>query len=112
MEIMWGAAEPLAVRDAMMKLDGGLAYTTVMTTLDRLHKKKLLARRKDGNAFVYWTAMTRDDYHRRIVEETLSGLLEKSAGPVLNAFVDIAVRLDEKNLKRLEALIARHRRGK
>lgn len=112
MEIMWEAGEPLAVREAMTRLDGGLAYTTVMTTLDRLHKKKLLARRKDGNAFVYRTAMTRDDYHRRIVEETLSGLLEKSAGPVLNAFVDVAVRLDEKNLKRLEALIARHRRGK
>lgn len=112
MEVIWEAGEPLAVRDAMKRLDAGLAYTTVMTTLDRLHKKKLLARRKDGNAFVYRPAMTRDDYHRRIVEETLSGLLEKSAGPVLNAFVDVAVGLDEENLERLEALIARHRSGK
>jgi predicted transcriptional regulator len=112
MEVIWQAGEPLAVRDAMTKLDAGLAYTTVMTTLDRLHKKKLLARRKDGNAFVYRAAMSRDDYHRRIVEETLAGLLEKSAGPVLHAFVDVAVGLDEENLERLEALIARHRRSK
>ena len=112
MDLMWKQDEPLAVRDVVRKLHAKLAYTTLMTTLDRLFKKGLLARQKEGNAFVYWPAMSRDDYHRRIVEETVAGLIEKSAGPVLSAFVDVAVSIDEDNLARLEGVLARHRRGK
>jgi predicted transcriptional regulator len=111
MELMWEQPEPLAVRDVVRRLGGKLAYTTVMTTLDRLFKKKLLTRQKDGNAFVYLPAMTRDDYHRRIVEETVAGLLEKSAGPVVSAFVDVAVALDGDNLARLVRALARPRRA-
>ena len=113
MEILWDAG-PLAVREVSRRLSKKtpLAYTTVMTTLDRLYKKGLLVREKEGNAFIYSPAMTRDDYHRRIVEETVSGLIEKSAGPVLAAFVDVAVGIDEENLTRLERLLAKHRRGK
>ncbi len=112
MELLWQAPAPVAVRDAVRRLGGKLAYTTVMTTLDRLYKKGLLARQKEGNAFLYRPAMTRDEYHRRIVEETVSGLIEKSAVPVLNAFVDVAVGIDEANLARLERVLAKHRRGK
>jgi predicted transcriptional regulator len=112
MDLLWRQTSPVSVRDAMRRLGGKLAYTTVMTTLDRLYKKGLLARQKEGNAFVYWPAMTRDDVHRRIVEETVSGLLKKSSAPVLTAFVDAAVKVDADNLARLEQILARHRRGK
>jgi predicted transcriptional regulator len=113
MELFWAAREPLSVRDLCKQLKGRpeLAYTTVMTTMDRLFKKGLLARTKDGNAFLYSAAMSRDEVHRRIVEETVSGLLEQSADPVLAAFVDTAANIDEGNLKRLELLIAERRRG-
>lgn len=112
MDLLWLETGPVAVRDVVRQLRGELAYTTVMTTLDRLYKKGLLTRQKEGNAFIYQPAMTRDQYHRRIVEETVSGLLEKSAGPVLSAFVDVAVSLDGENLKRLERVLANHRRKK
>jgi predicted transcriptional regulator len=112
MEIMWRASRPLAVRDVARQLRSkpALAYTTVMTTLDRLFKKELLAREKEGNAFIYRPAMTRDDYHRRIVEEAVGELIEKSAMPVLAAFVDTAALIDEENLGRLEQLIAAKRK--
>jgi len=112
MELVWLQTSPISVRDVMRRLGGKLAYTTVMTTLDRLYKKGFLGRQKDGNAFVYWPAMTRDDVHRRIVEETVSGLLKKSTAPVLSAFVDVAVKVDEANLARLEQILAKHRRPK
>jgi predicted transcriptional regulator len=114
MEIMWRANRPLAVRDVAQKLrtKPALAYTTVMTTLDRLFKKELLARDKEGNAFIYRPAMTRDEYHCRIVEETVGDLIEKSAMPVLAAFVDTAATIDEENLARLEKLIAAKRKQK
>ena len=52
MEILWARGES-NVRDVVDRLDRPLAYTTVMTTLDRLFKKGLLARRKSDRAFIY-----------------------------------------------------------
>lgn len=112
MEVFWHAG-PLAVRDVCRRLKSKspLAYTTVMTTSDRLYKKGLLTREKSGNAFIYRAAMTRDEFHRRIVKETVSGLIETSGDPVLAAFVDAAATVDEENLDRLERIIAQRRRS-
>lgn len=112
MEIVWRSSAPVAVREVGKKLKSRppLAYTTVMTTLDRLYKKGFLSREKVGNAFVYSAAMSKDEYKKRIVEETLGVLLAESADPVLAAFVDTAASVDEDNLVRLERLIAAHRR--
>ncbi|MCP4445240.1 MAG: BlaI/MecI/CopY family transcriptional regulator [Myxococcales bacterium] len=111
MSILW-QGEPMAVRSVMANLKKKLAYTTVMTTLDRLYKKGLLARELDGSAFVYRARLSRDDFHRKLVEETVGGLLEESAASVLAAFVDTAAEVDEDNLKKLEALIAERRKRK
>jgi len=110
MAILW-RGDPLAVRQVVDELKGKLAYTTVMTTLDRLYKKGLLTRERAGNAYVYEAAMSQDEYHQALVEETISGLMKKSAGPVLTASVDTAASLDEGNLRRLEELIAKKRRA-
>ena len=108
MSLMWDG-EPRTVRDVVGRLHEELAYTTVMTTLDRLFKKGLLARAKSGAAFTYCSRMSRDEYHQALVEEHIGGLLEQSTGPVLAAFVDTAARLDERILRRLEQLIAKRR---
>jgi predicted transcriptional regulator len=114
MEALWHSGA-LAVREVCAKLTGKptLAYTTVMTTLDRLYKKGLLTRYKDGNAFVYKPALTRDEYRRRIVAHTMSGLIDQPSDvdPVLAAFVDAAAGVGKDNLKRLEELIAERRRS-
>ena len=83
-----------------------------MTTLGRLFKKGLLTRERSGTAYVYRGAISRDDYHRGLLESTVGALLEKSAGPVLAAFVDTAAEIDEDNLAVLEALIAERRESK
>lgn len=111
MELVW-TESPLSVRTACDRLAGDHAYTTIMTTMDRLHKKRLLRRHKDGNAFLYEPAMDRAEYQRRVVEAALTPLLEQGAAPVLAAFVEVAAELDEDHLARLEALIADHRRRK
>ena len=112
MTILWDAP-PMAVREVVTRLGKRqLAYTTVMTTLDRLHKKGLLARHKEGNAFVYQPAMSHADYQRLVVSSALAPLLEQSAGATLAAFVDLAAEVDEQHLAQLEALIAQHRKRK
>ena len=111
MELLWDEA-PMSVRTACERLRGDHAYTTIMTTMDRLHKKRLLRRKKDGNAFIYEPAMDRAEYQKRVVEAALTPLLEQGAAPVLAAFVEVAADLDKDNLAQLERLIASHKRRK
>src|SRR3712207_567495 len=63
MEETWRLGE-VSVRDIYRAFDERIAYTTVMTTLDRLFKKKLLERRKRGRAFVYAAVVSREDLDR------------------------------------------------
>jgi predicted transcriptional regulator len=111
MEQVW-KEHPISVRTACDRLGGSHAYTTIMTTLDRLHKKRLLRRHKDGNAFLYEPAIDRAEYQRRVVEAAVTPLMEHGATPVLAAFVEVAATLDEANLAELQRLIASHRRRK
>jgi predicted transcriptional regulator len=111
MELLWDE-HPLSVRAACKRLRGDHAYTTIMTTMDRLQKKRLLRRKKDGNAFIYEPAMDRAEYQKRVVEAALTPLLEQGAAPVLAAFVAVAADVDAKNLAQLERLIASHKRRK
>src|SRR5215204_4674127 len=105
MELLW-KEHPLSVREVRTRLGRArLAYTTVMTTLDRLYKKGLLARTKNGLAFVYQPAIDRAEYQRRVVQAALTPLLEQGAAPVLAAFVEVAADLDENHLAQLERLI-------
>ena len=56
------------------------AYTTWMTTLDRLFKKGLLSREKDGRAYVYSPRVTREEFERGVAEDVLGDLLGRSGG--------------------------------
>lgn len=110
MDVLWNE-HPLSVREVKDRLRRTKpAYTTVMTTLDRLYKKGLLARTKNGIAFVYQPAIDRAEYQRRVVQAALAPLFEQGAGPVLAAFVDVAAGSDADNLAQLERLIAERRR--
>jgi predicted transcriptional regulator len=76
MEILWLGGEN-SVRNVVPKLSRPLAYTTVMTTLDRLFKKGLLHRRKSDRAFVYSPVFSREEWERKragnLVADFLSG---------------------------------------
>jgi predicted transcriptional regulator len=110
MELLWTKA-PLAVRDVQRRVARGkLAYTTLMTTLDRLYKKRLLARDKVGLAFVYRPAIDRAEYQRRVVEAAVAPLFDDGADAVLAAFVDVAAGIDKDHLAQLEKLIAARRK--
>jgi predicted transcriptional regulator len=74
MEILWSRGESL-VRDVVHKLSRPLAYTTVMTTLDRLFKKGLLSRHKSDRAFVYSPLFSRQEWERRRAGNLVAGFL-------------------------------------
>ena len=63
MDVLWDSSSPLSVREVhdALSASADLAYTTVMTVLDRLAKKNLLARERDGKAWLYRPASTREE---------------------------------------------------
>jgi predicted transcriptional regulator len=89
-----------------------LAYTTLMTTLDRLFKKGLLTRTEEGRAFRYAPRMTREDLHREAASHALRQLLDASstANLPLSFLVEIVGERDEKLLDDLAKLVERKRR--
>ncbi len=74
MEILWLHGES-SVRDVVPRLSRPLAYTTVMTTLDRLFKKGLLDRRKSDRAFFYLPSFTRQEWERQRAGSLVAGFL-------------------------------------
>ena len=84
MEILWERGES-NVHEVVEKLDRPLAYTTVMTTLDRLYKKGLLTRHKSERAFLYSTRQTRMEWEQKRAGEFVAGYLNgpQAAGEML-----------------------------
>src|SRR5258708_34065230 len=74
----WRRGE-VSVRDIYVAFDEQMAYTTLMTTLDRLYKKKLLQRRKDGRGFRNAAAVSREEFEHGIREDVIDGLLGRAA---------------------------------
>src|SRR5579863_3277153 len=67
------------VREILDVGDLKLAYTTVMTTLDRLYKKQLLNRTAEGRAFRYSPRYTQEELEKAAVGETIRQLLGSGA---------------------------------
>jgi predicted transcriptional regulator len=73
MEQLWAAPAALTVREVHERLAGTreLAYTTVMTVLDRLAKKKLTERERDGKAWRYRAAAPREELAADLMRDAL-----------------------------------------
>jgi predicted transcriptional regulator len=106
MEQIW-LLEEVCVRDLHSKLAPRLAYTTIMTTLDRLYKKGLLRRRKVGKAYVYFPALSEKEYQGRLTEHFIGLALNggKFGHAVLSSFVNAVTETDEEMLDRLDLLV-------
>src|SRR5215213_5737884 len=68
MEEVWGRGR-VSVGEIHRAFGERTAYTTWMTTLDRLYKKGLLVREKEGRAYIYSARVTRDELHRLVEEK-------------------------------------------
>ncbi|MBL8220032.1 MAG: BlaI/MecI/CopY family transcriptional regulator [Bryobacterales bacterium] len=110
MEILWRKGE-LSVKELAELLDRPLAYTTVMTTLDRLYKKGLLQRRKCDRAFFYSPKLTFRDWIRRRAADLVRAL--RAGAPeevVASSLVDAIGKHDRALLDELERQIRARRK--
>ena len=100
MDHMWSADEPLTVRDVLERIDRDppLAYTTVMTVMDNLHRKGVVSREREGRAFRYWPTKDRAEHTAELMHELLSGSGDTSV--TLLRFLDTMSAAEVKKLKR------------
>lgn len=112
MEILWNYGGG-NVRDVTERLQRPLAYTTVMTTLDRLFKKGLLERKKCERAFVYSPLLSRQEWERKQAGDWLARFLTNPAPSgelLISCLVDAVGKHDEALLDELERKIHRKRK--
>lgn len=86
------------------------SLSTVQSTLERLHRKQFVSRRKSGHAYLYCARLE----HSELLGKLLGGVIGKlhtgSLDPILSSFVDFADRIDEGTLDRLEELLQQRKR--
>jgi predicted transcriptional regulator len=107
MDVVWSGG-PYTVREVQDRVQKPIAYTTVMTTLDRLYKKGLVRRTRSGRAFLYTAAQSREQFEAGVATGVVNGLIAQRAGaamPILSNLVD-AVSREDGGLDLLEALEA------
>ena len=110
MDRMWNADAPRSVRAVMEELqrERTIAYTTVMTVMERLFRKGMLNRVEEGRAYLYSPSRSRADYTAGLMAEALSHSRDTAA-----TLVHFADRVSAREAKQLiKALSARStRRG-
>lgn len=110
--VVWELGQA-SVQQVSERLNAGLAYTTVMTTLDRLFRKGLLRREKRQRAFVYAAAVTARDLEERRAADLVRRFFDESAMQpevLVSCLIDAVHGYDAELLDRLEATIREARR--
>ena len=112
MDRIWVGGET-SVRDLHRAFSSRLAYTTIMTTVDRLYKKGLLSRNRSGRAYVYSAKLSESEYRAHLAHSLIKLALNgsKHSDAVLSCFVDVVSEADQQMLHQLDQLVQAKRRA-
>lgn len=110
LQALWTRDTPTSVRDLIAEFSD-IAYTTLMTTLDRLHRKGWLSRDKQGRAFVYRPRLSRSEFESARAADALRAAVAgaQSLAPLASTLVDAVGDRDRELLDELESLVAARR---
>lgn len=107
METLWGAShlDAKAICDGLPQFRKP-SLSTMQSTLERLHRKGLLNREKQGHAYYYSAGVSRANLLGRMMSDVIHLLHDGRLETILSSFVNVAADIDETSLAELEALIA------
>lgn len=110
LEYLWKTqpADAKQVHSYFEKNRGG-SLNTIQSTLDRLFKKDLLGRIKNGHAFQYYPKVERHELIGQLIKNITHDFVAEDENSVVAAFSSISSDLDEKQLDKLEAMIEQQR---
>ena len=102
MDRIWRRNRPVLVRDILddLNTDRTLAYTTVMTVMDKLHRKGWLRRQPQGRAYVYEALASRESYTARLMRDAWATSDNQAV-----AFVHFLEQLSDEEAKALRAAL-------
>lgn len=110
MDVVWGSEDPMAVREVLERLNGDrqqpLAYNTVQTVMEILHRKGWLSRAKDGRAFRYQATKSREEYAASLIDQVWATGADRTA-----TLVRLFDAMDEAEVAELRAALAARREG-
>jgi predicted transcriptional regulator len=111
MHMVWDRQGPVTVRELFddLRQEREIAYTTVMSTMDNLHRKGWLARAKDGKAYRYTATASREEYSARLMREALADGGDTEA--VLGHFVAQMGGPESEALRAVVRRLTERRRG-
>ena len=111
MDAIWRSDKPVSVRAVYERLarERDLAYTTIMTVMERLWRKSILTRTREGKAYLYSARRTRPEFAAALMKDVLRWARDPEG--VLVRFVDDLRPNEAEELRRLIAG-RRPRRGR
>ena len=104
MNILWERGDG-TVREVREELKEDLAHTTVMTILDRLYKKGLLKRIKEGKSYRYFPLISKEDFEKKVAEKVITDIIKYHPETAIAAFKGAIEKLSDEEIKRLKELI-------
>src|SRR6202522_3415358 len=109
MQLVWDHGAPVTVRELFDELreERAIAYTTVMSTMDNLHRKGWLGRVKEGKAYRYAATASREEYSARLMREALADGGDTEM--VLSHFLD---QIDGDESEALRSVLSKLRGGR
>lgn len=108
MDRVWAADAPVRVRQVVddLQRERQIAYTTVQTVMEILHRKGWLTREKRGRAHFYGAAASREDYTARLVHQALATAPDRTA-----ALVRLIEQMDPAEVAELRCTLDRVKNG-
>lgn len=113
MNVLWETENPLCVQDVVNRLQEkgkSAAYTTIMTTMGRLHAKGLLSRDMQGRAYYYQPRVSQRELTSNVTRQVIDGLLSTFAEPAIAYFVEALSDEHPDKLKTLAEMIQKQER--
>ena len=112
MEFVWSQPHAVSARTVEEEIGAarGIQYITLVTVLNNLWRKKLLARKRDGRAFLYTPRGSREDFIRRISREIVQGMVSLDRELAFSSFVDALADNAPDMLERLKEQLAARRK--
>lgn len=107
LHVLWDRG-PSTVREVRNALEPerDLAYTTVMTTLTTMHRKKYVNRSKDGLGYVYRARIKQTATAGRMLQDVIHRAFSGSTSAVVQHLIETS-NLEDDELESLRALIDR-----
>ena len=111
MDRLWLWQRPATVREVLedLRKTRTIAYTTVMTVMDTLHRKGILRRELDGRAYRYQAVLSREEHSAQLMQAVLADSTDRT-GTLVRFFEQMGPGEARKLRKALDAALDKRKR--